>query len=53
MVGSLARRSEISWIGWIEPISLLTAITETKIVSGRNNPARASTSTNPCSLTSA
>ncbi|CGF60315.1 Uncharacterised protein [Streptococcus pneumoniae] len=42
-----AKNSEIASIGWIEPISLFTAMMETRIVSGRIKPANASTSTKP------
>ena len=53
MVGLSAKSSEIAWMGWMEPISLLTAMIETSVVSGRSKPAKASTSTNPFSSTGA
>lgn len=40
-------------MGWIAPISLLTAIIDTKMVSGRRSSARAFTSTIPRAVTGA
>ncbi len=47
----VASTAAISWIGWIDPTSLLTAITETKIVSLRIMFANSDTLTKPWAST--
>ena len=52
-VGCFSNKAEMSLMGWIEPISLLAAMMETRIVSGRIKSASFSTSTKPSLVTGA